>query len=197
MNTMVSILTPADGESALHAPPGFLGWVAALVHTHRGRLIGYARRRGLGAEDALDAVQDSFISFLRLPEARGIAHQEEDALKLLTVILRHNVQNQRRKHSRHSRAHALLEVESALADPSRDSEVLIARAEELARARGCILRMARLQRRVILLSLLDDVPRERVGKLLGISDAYGRVLLHRARHHLRHCDEDKEDELAD
>lgn len=197
MSTMPSPHIIAEGDSAFHAPPGFLGWVAALVHAHRGRLIGYARRRGLDAEDALDAVQDSFISFLRLPEARGVAHQEEDALKLLTVILRHNAQNRRRKHSRHSRAHALLEVEAAQADQSGDSEALIARAEELGRARGCILRMARLQRRVILLSLLDDAPRERIGKLLGISDAYGRVLLHRARHHLRHCDEDEADARAE
>src|SRR5688572_23599451 len=188
MSTMVAPLELPDGESALHAPPGFLGWVAALVHRQRGRLIGYARRRGLGPEDALDVVQDSFVSFLRLPEARGIA-EEQDALKLLTVILRHNVQNQRRKRTRHSRFQTLLEVEPALSAPADDSEALIARAEELGRARGCILRMARLQRRVILLSLLDDVPRERVSALLGVSESYARVLLHRARHHLRHCDE--------
>lgn len=175
-----------DGESALHAPPGFFGWVAALVHAHRARLIAYARRRGLDAEDALDAVQDSFVSFSSLPEARGIAHEGEDALKLLTVILRHNLQNCRRKHGRRSRAQALLEVEAAAAEHD-DSEQLIARAEELARVRGCILRMAELQRQVISLSLLDGAPRDSIGRLLGISDAYARVLLHRARQHVRSC----------
>jgi DNA-directed RNA polymerase specialized sigma24 family protein len=85
-----------EGVHALHAAPGFLSWVSVLVHAHRQRLLGYARRRGLSAEDALDAVQDSFVSFLRLPEARTIAHDGVDSLKLLTVILRHNVQNHAR-----------------------------------------------------------------------------------------------------
>jgi uncharacterized protein CbrC (UPF0167 family) len=55
----------ADG---VHAPPGFLGWVAQLVHIHCQRLLAYARKRGLDAEDALDAVQESFVSFF--PDVR-------------------------------------------------------------------------------------------------------------------------------
>jgi len=137
MSTMAESNALADGETALHAPAGFLGWVAALVHRHRARLLRYARRRALDAEDALDAVQDSFISFLRLPEARGIAQNGDDALKLLTVLLRHNVQNQRRKRQRHARAAVVLELEAqASLVPAYDSEALIAHAEELARGRG-------------------------------------------------------------
>jgi len=176
----------AEGEAALHAAPGFLGWVSAVVHGHRERLLAYARRKGLGAEDALDAVQDSFISFLRLPEARSIAREGDDALKLLTVIVRHNVQNQLSKRRRRSRARALVEAEAAQLD-DESSEVLITRAEQLARVQGCILRMANLQRQVVMLSLLDEQPHDRVAQLLGISSGYVRVLLHRAREHVRHC----------
>jgi RNA polymerase sigma-70 factor, ECF subfamily len=176
----------AEGEAALHAAPGLLGWVSAVVHVHRERLLAYARRNGLGAEDALDAVQDSFISFLRLPEARSIAREGDDALKLLTVIVRHNVQNQLSKRRRRSRAQALVETEAAQLD-DESSEVLITRAEELARVQGCILRMAHLQRQVVMLSLLDEQPQDRVAQLLGISSGYVRVLLHRAREHVRHC----------
>ena len=176
----------AEGEAALHAAPGFLGWVSAVVHGHRERLLAYARRKGLGAEDALDAVQDSFISFLRLPEARSIAREGDDALKLLTVIVRHNVQNQLSKRRRRSRAQALVEAEAAQLD-DESSEVLITRAEQLARVQGCILRMANLQRQVVMLSLLDEQPHDRVAQLLGISSGYVRVLLHRAREHVRHC----------
>jgi len=172
--------------AGLHAPPGFLGWVAQLVHIHRQRLLAYARKRGLDADDALDAVQESFVSFLKLPEARAVAREGDDALKLLTVILRHNVQNVRRKATRR-RQHVAFDVES-LDSGSEDSVTIIARAEELARVRGCILRMARLQRQVVLLSILDEQPRDQVAETLGISEGYLRVLLHRARAHVRNCD---------
>jgi RNA polymerase sigma-70 factor (ECF subfamily) len=173
-------------DGGLHAPPGFLTWVAQLVHAHRQRLLAYARKRGLDAEDSLDAVQESFISFLRLPEARSMAREGDDALKLLTVVLRHQVQNLRRKATRRRRAHVAFEVES-LDSGSEDSATIIARAEELARVQGCILRMARLQRQVVSLSILDEQPREQVAGMLGISEGYLRVLLHRAREHVRNC----------
>src|SRR6478735_2754104 len=107
---------PAEGELALRSGPGFFGWVSSLVHSHRERLLAYARRRGLSAEDALDAVQDGFVSFLRLPEARAIAHEGDDALKLLTVIVRHNLLNHLSKSRRRGRAQALIEAEAAQLD---------------------------------------------------------------------------------
>jgi RNA polymerase sigma factor (sigma-70 family) len=189
MSAMVeSVLSPAAGRlGGRGAVPELATGVAALVHAHRARLLAYARRRGLDVEEALDAVQDSFITFLGLPEARTIAQDELQSLKLLTVILRHNVQNQRRKRARHGRAHELLENVALGEWPS--SEHLITHAEELARVSGCMLRMERLQREVVMLSLLDEQPRERVGEVLGISSGYVRVLLHRAREHLRNCPE--------
>jgi len=180
-----------DGERALQSEPGFLSWVSVLVHSHRERLLAYARRRGLSAEDALDAVQDGFISFLRLPEAQSIAHDGDDALKLLTVLVRHNLQNQLSKRRRHGRAHALIEAEAAQLD-NESGESLITRAEELARVKGCIERMAYLQRQVVMLSLLDEQPRDKIAQLLGISDGYLRVLLHRAREHVRTCPYDSQ-----
>jgi RNA polymerase sigma-70 factor (ECF subfamily) len=72
--------------------------------------VAYARRHGLDPEEALDAVQDSFASFLKLPEARSISRSGDDSLKLLTVIVGNNVQNQRRKRGRHDRGMALASV---------------------------------------------------------------------------------------
>jgi RNA polymerase sigma factor (sigma-70 family) len=166
---------------------GFFSWVALLVHAHRGRLLGYAKRRGFDAEDALDAVQDSFVSFLKLPEARQIANVEEDSLKLLTVILRHNLQNRSRLSGRRARALALAELAEATDADWATSDSLIAQAEELSRVHGCIALLAKLQREVVMLSLLDEQPRERVARLLGISEGHVRVLLHRARMHIRAC----------
>ncbi|MET0284793.1 MAG: sigma-70 family RNA polymerase sigma factor [Polyangiales bacterium] len=163
-----------------HAAPGFLNRVAGLVHAHRGRLLSYARKRGLSADDALDVVQEGFVTFLRLPQARTVP--DEDALKLLTVLVRHQLQNRRRQNAR------TLPGDDVSAS-SESSEDLIARAEELARVNGCILRMNALQGDVIRLSLLDERPHEEIGPLLGISDGYVRVLLHRAREHVRNCED--------
>jgi RNA polymerase sigma-70 factor (ECF subfamily) len=186
MPTMAATIDPPDGETALHAPSGFLTWVATLVHAHRGRLLAHARRHGLDAEEALDAVQQGFLSFLRLPQAQGIARDGDDALKLLTVVVRHEVMNRRRKERRHDRGNLLLEA-ARIDDAGESAEVLITRAEELARVRGCIQRMAYLQREVIRLCLLDEQPREAIATVLGISEGHVRVLLHRAREHVRRC----------
>jgi RNA polymerase sigma-70 factor (ECF subfamily) len=194
MLSKIAATVDMRAEPGAHGSPGFLSWVATLVHAHRGRLLAYARRRGLDGEDSLDAVQDTFISFLTLPEARGIARDSEDSVRLLTVILRNNLQNRFRKRTRHGRAHLRLEAEgeSTVAESSED---VIAHAEELARIQGCILRMAKLQRSVVMLSLLDELPREEVAEIVGISNGYARVLLHRARERIRTCSYvyDKED----
>lgn len=180
MTTNASELPATTGTS-----PGFLAWVGDLVHTHRGELLAYARRQGLGAEDALDAVQDGFITFLKLPQARAIASTSDDAVKMLTVLVRHDVMNRRRKRARRERAHQLLA--SVDSDETESNDALVARAEELTRVNGCIQRMAELQRRVVMLSLLDEHPNEKVAALLGLSHAYVRVLLHRARERIRSC----------
>lgn len=119
-----------------------------------------------------------------------------DSLKFLTVIVRHKVQNQRRKRTRRGRVHSALGVET-VAGEVQSSEALIAHAEELSRVSGCLLRMAQLERDVVRLSLLDEQPRDRVAEALGISQGYLRVLLHRAREHLRSCPfEDQEPAAA-
>lgn len=185
-----STMTSPFADAQELAAPGFLSWVAELVQSHRRRLIGYARRRGLGAEESLDAVQDSFASFLALPEARSIARSGDDSLKFLTVLLRNNVQNERRKRARRDRVLTLVASDDTPGS-SESSEALVARAEELARVKGCIKVMARLQRAVIMLSLVDDLGHEETGKLLGLTPQYVRVLLHRAREHVRSCPYDE------
>jgi RNA polymerase sigma-70 factor (ECF subfamily) len=173
-----------------HAPPDFLSWVATLVHRHRSELLAYARRRGLAAEDALDAVQDAFVTFLDLPDARGIARVGMDAVQMLTVILRNHVRNRRRKGVR--QAEGLKRLSRARGEELAESSAeLIARAEEFARVQGCILRMARLQRAVIELSLVDGEPHEAIAERLGITAGHARVLLHRAREHVRTCSYDE------
>ena len=167
-------------------PPGFLSWVAEVVHTHRAGLLRYVRRHGLGPEDALDVTQETFATFLTLPDAAGVARGGDDALKLLTVIARHNLMNHWHKRARRGTDLDLEQVPHLSAD-TESSEELLLHAEKAALVNGCIQGMNRLQRAVILLSALDERPREDVGAMLGISAGHVRVLLHRAREHVRAC----------
>ena len=63
--------------------------------------------------------------------------------------------------------------------------------------KGCILGMAKLQRSVVTLSLLDAQPHQAVAAQLGISEAYARTLLHRAREHIRTCAYEHDDDAQE
>ncbi len=91
-----------DGADTARIPressgAGFFDWVTQLVHRHRSRLVRVVRREGLGAEDALDCVQDAFYGFLAFPQARALVEEPDDSAKLLTVLARNVAQNRRRR----------------------------------------------------------------------------------------------------
>jgi RNA polymerase sigma-70 factor (ECF subfamily) len=121
---------------------GFTGWVSALVHRFRGKLAAVARKEGLSSEDALD-----------------VAMVPDDAAGLLVVLTR----NRRRRHDRARRHEPLRDL------PTDDLPVddLIAAAEAHAAAVGCACHLSEVQRRVVTLRLLDDVPGEEVATLFG------------------------------
>ncbi len=169
------------------APAGgqFFGWITALVHTHRGRLVDVARREGLTADEALDCLQEAFQSFLLLPQARRLVDEPEDSLKLLTVVTRNVARNQRRRHHRalpHDH-----EAAAALADPMDAPDAIVARAESYINAIGCIATLGQMQKAVVELRLVDNVPGEDVAAMLGTSPGNMAVVLHRAKAKLRAC----------
>ena len=196
MSQTVSMSVSEPPAAGLPKPPGFVAWVAELVHRHRARLLSYVRRRGVAPADALDVVQDTFASFLTLPEAQSIARVGDDAIKLLTVIARHNVLNRRRKLARHDTWPDLDLIDGLPAADLESNEDLLLRAEELARAYGCLRGMSRLHRAAVLLSTLDEQPGEDVATTLGVSPGHVRVLLHRARAHVRACHLDEMPSLS-
>jgi len=181
-------LNQPSGDHIEAIPAGFLSWVAALVHQNRARMVAYARHLGAGPEEALDGVQDAFESFLKLPQARSLVGAPDDCSKLLTVVLRHIIWNQRSSSSRRERLLTLATLPDE--DVAQPSDELIVEAERIAVMRGCIVHMDRLQRAVIELSLVDDLSGEDIAKTVGISPGYVRVLLHRARAKMRTCSAD-------
>ncbi len=177
--------TEDGGTAASGARPGFPEWVTRLVHTHRGRLYRLARREGLREEDALDCVQDAFHTFLLLPQARQPVESHDDAIKLLSVLVRNHARNRRRRHMiarPHDSGDETLALLTAEAPPVDE---LIAQAQDFAFMFGCLDHLGTLQRAVFSLRMLDEVAGEDVATMLGLPPAHVAVLLHRAKQNLR------------
>ncbi len=64
---------------------------------------------------------------------------------------------------------------------------LVAHAEECVRLRGCMNRLCKTQRTVVMMRLLEERPGEDVAAALGITRGYVDVLLHRAKASLLVC----------
>lgn len=166
---------------------GFFSWVTRLVRDHRESLVAVAQREGLLAEDAFDAVQDAFVTFLRLPHPRKLADEAEDSRSLLAILVRNHARNHRRRHHR-SRPHVSdAETLEGIEDDRESVDALIAQAEDHVLAFQCVEKLAEVQRRVVTLRLLEDQPGVRVADLLGTTPGNVAVILHRAKRELREC----------
>ena len=165
----------------------FLAWVSRLVHDHRGSLVRLCRAEGLSPEDAFDAVQEGFHTFLTLPQARTLVDEPDQSRKLLAVLTRNVARNRRRLHAV-ARPH---DSDSAAVDAlpagTASVEEAIEAAEQHLRLAGCMSTLADVQRSVVTLRMLDEVPGEDVARLLGISAGHVAVLLHRAKANLLQC----------
>jgi RNA polymerase sigma-70 factor, ECF subfamily len=180
--TTASSLAPsASGEES------FFGWVTQLVHAHRGRLAGIVQREGVRADDALDCVQEAFLSFLKLPQARLLVGSPKDSAKLLAILARNIARNRRRRHD-YTKPH-IVDEEIVLGLPSNaaPADEVIALAEQHALTLGCMMTLSEVQRAVVNLRLVDEVTGEDVARQLGTTPNHVAVLLLRARQRLQRC----------
>jgi len=169
------------------ARSGFLEWTTRLVHAHRARLYRLARREGLRDEDSLDSVQDAFHTFLLLPQARQLVESSDDSIKLLSVLVRNHARNRRRRHEIARPHDSGDEAIAFLTADVQPVDELIAQAQDFALMIGCLDHLARLQRAVVSLRMLDEVAGEDVAAMLGLPPSHVAVLLHRAKESLRSC----------
>src|SRR5438477_198954 len=88
-----------DGAEEEATRAAFLDWVGVLVHEHRAALARVARHEGLVPEDAFDAVQEAFQTFITLPEARPLLDRPDESRKLLVALTRNVARNRRRLHA--------------------------------------------------------------------------------------------------
>jgi len=165
----------------------FFGWVTQLVHAHRERLARVVRREGVRASDALDCVQEAFVTFLALPQARLLVGMPEDSAKLLAILARNIARNRRRRHD-HAKPHiADDELASELPSDMESADEIVALAEQHALALGCMVTLNEVQRAVVHLRLIDEVPGEDVARQLGTTASHVAVLLFRAKQRLQRC----------
>jgi RNA polymerase sigma-70 factor (ECF subfamily) len=179
---------PASGLPCGGAPEdraAFLDWVGRLVHEHRASLARVARREGLSPEDAFDAVQEAFHTFITLPRARALVDEADPSRKLLVTLTRNVARNRRRLHAS-ARPHDPAALDAVTAD-AHSVEELLAAAEEHVRLAGCLRTLAEIPRAVVTLRMLDERPGDDVARTLGITPTHVAVLLHRAKANLHAC----------
>lgn len=170
----------SDGAGA------FMGWVSSLARTHARELASVARSEGLGAEDALDAVQDALRTFLILPQARSLVDDVGESSKLLGVLVRNVARNMRRRAHR-SMPHVPIDDEVDRLAQELSADELVERAEEHVRLLGCVSRLAELQRHVVELRMFEQFSGLEAARQLGISPGHLAVQLHRAKRSLLAC----------
>lgn len=189
---------PAPLETFAATMPCCSDWVAALARDHAGALSAVARREGLSATDALDAVQDAFHTLLARPDAAALQDRPADAARYLGAIVRNAARNARRRHHR-ARVHDAYDDGAALADefpapaaalPAVAADVAIDRARELAQLGSCFAALGEAHRHVVALRVLEELSGDEAASALGVSAGHVAVLLHRARKQLARCMEE-------
>lgn len=144
-----------------------------------------AKQEGLRSVDALDAVQEAFATFLRLPQARSLVGAPEDSRAVLGAVVRNAARNARRRYHR-ALPHESID-DAQLPDDALSVEELIARAEEHVRLEGCVDRLAEVQRRVVTMRVLEEASAAEVAAALELRSGNVAVLLHRAKKELLRC----------
>jgi RNA polymerase sigma-70 factor, ECF subfamily len=174
---------------------GFTAWVDRLAREHTRQLASFAHTEGLAGDDAIDAVQEAFVTFLQLPQARSMAGVEADVFAFLGVIVRNAARNARRRHHR-ARPHVPID-DNPVADDGLSIDAWIDRAERHAAVLGCVQKLGEIQRHVVTLRLLDELSNVEVAETLGLRPNGVAVLLHRAKLVLQQCLADGEPLLAE
>lgn len=187
---MVVAVTAFGSDARTHDDQrsSFVDWVSRLVRLHRDALVAVCRGEGLGADDSFDCVQEAFHTFLTLPAARPLVDEPEQSRKLLVTIARNLARNRRRLHAvARPHLHDAAAVEQLPADDGLTLDDLLGRAEDHLRLAGCLRTLGEIQRAVVTLRMLEELPGEHVARTLGITPGHVAVLLHRAKSGLHAC----------
>ncbi|HEY5957069.1 MAG TPA: sigma-70 family RNA polymerase sigma factor [Polyangiaceae bacterium] len=164
----------------------FVGWISDLARTHTRALAAVAVREGLSRIEAVDAVQEAFLTLLSLRQARELSYDDDGAFRLMAVIVRNAARNMRRRRHR-AAPHDSLDTAAVLPDGSPSVETLLAAAEAHVALLGCVQQLAEVQQRVLTLRILEELTPDATATILGLRANHVAVLLHRAKDALIEC----------
>jgi RNA polymerase sigma-70 factor (ECF subfamily) len=173
----------------------FVGWVSTLARTHARPLAAVAVREGLTRVEAIDAIQEAFLTLLSLPQVREFSLDDEGAARLMSVLVRNASRNMRRRRHR-SRAHLPLDDSFPIPADAPSVETLLQAAEDHVAFVGCVNKLGGVQRRVLTMRVLDELTPHETASSLGLTSGHVAVLLHRAKCALIECLEMKDSDEA-
>jgi RNA polymerase sigma-70 factor (ECF subfamily) len=164
-----------------------LDLLSRVVSRERSALLLVATREGLGAEEALECIQDALCGWLTRAGTAQPTHSEDELIASLRVTIRNAARNGRRRHHR-LKPHLPIEpAHETLTSPLRDAEQLLSEAETALRLKYCVAELREVERAVITLRLLEERSGEDVAAALGLARSHVDVLVHRAKATLRVC----------
>ncbi|MBL8915501.1 MAG: sigma-70 family RNA polymerase sigma factor [Archangium sp.] len=164
----------------------FIGWVSDLARAHTKPLAAVARTEGLTGDDAVDAVQSAFETFLGLPVARELVGNPDDSRALMSVLVRNSARNMRRRaHSK--QPHVDIAQEAQLADELPRADDLLTEAEQHILVMGCVNRLGKVQQHVVRLRMFEELSSAETAATLELKPNHVNVLLHRSKQDLVRC----------
>ncbi len=172
-----------DGALATRSIAGDQAAFAEIVRRHKRFLYGLTVRLVGNPDDALDLVQETFVS------AHGALRRYDRERPLRTWLARIAV-NKARDWGRRERVRAVLRGILPLADAAQlaadpiSLERQVADRAELDALRSRIARMPAKLREVLVLRTIEELPQAQVAEMLGISEKAVETRLYRARRHL-------------
>ena len=160
---------------------------AAPVEEHFSRyfhrlLTNYLRSRIQSPELAEDIRQETLLRVLRALRC-GNGLQRPECLGSFVMAVCHNVL---REFVRAQVRYIGIEEPGARPDASPSPESLAIEAEMSASLSEALAQLAERDRLVLSMTLLEERPRADISRRLGLKQGHVRVLLHRAKAHLRH-----------
>jgi RNA polymerase sigma-70 factor (ECF subfamily) len=157
--------------------------VSTLAREHAGTLAGIARHEGIGPADALDVVQEAFQRLLARPDRASLS--TDDALHVLSAIVRNAARNLRRRHHR-AKVHVPVD-DTPLVAAVPPADAVLEQAAALAQLAGCMTELGDTHRHVVTLRVLEELSGDEAVAALGVTPGHVAVLLHRARRQLARC----------